>query len=171
MAPTNSMDSIFNELNPQRQTVPKMNEDLEQTMDWLKAHITTYDGNPVGYMMGGGSKHGSIFAPKTTVDGGVGQLNLKRPVADLVRKVMQQEIRLRGPAPAATDEVSAMASKLLRGTWFRGQKNVPEPVAVTEKGLAIKHTRKVPFEDDEVFDWVGKPDLRHARISKPGNVG
>jgi hypothetical protein len=48
-------------------------------MDWLREHVTTYDGNPIGYMIGGGSEHGSIFKPRTVVDGGVGSTKIPQP--------------------------------------------------------------------------------------------
>jgi hypothetical protein len=118
--------------------------------------------------------------------GMVGQIRgVARPTAQWLRKMMQTEIKARGKAPTedidrlqklyhnsgqdidwvrdATPGIridDAVASRLLRGTWYRGQEAPPQ--AILEHGRIRSAQRGQR--------WEGRPDLRNETPGQ-GNIG
>lgn len=124
--------------------------------------------NPPAYSTKYGPKEGSLFAPRRVLDptAFMGVIKQSKGIATNLRKLMQQEIKARGPAIG--DDIE---SQILRGTFYHSRRTQPGGRETKALAKEVPQTYQKSLSDivREVFSYGEKPPTS-SNLGEPTGI-
>lgn len=114
---------------------------------------------------------GSVYQAPLEVDiTGIGQIKQVEPLAKALRKIMQAEMKARGPIPKSEPGKPRLFSEILRGTYYHGRETLPEGEELLKQPFKEARARSGNLGEPIGISLTYKPEVsaKFSKIPDPG---